>query len=175
MLVRYWRRTSEAALDFKLNSKKLIGAMAVELIREALQDEGIPVSSRDVFVRGTPHEIDLIIPRPNSTPPLYGILYEPEQVAVALEIRSHGSFGKDMLKGLRDCFTGLTELGVACAYITIKERTNYIYRATEESIGGFRCFTVGWYRGNNAPEASDEWPRFVYFLRQHITTYSLPV
>jgi len=48
----------------------------VEVIRQALLDDGIPVSSRDVFIRGIPIEFDLIVPRHDASPPADRILYE---------------------------------------------------------------------------------------------------
>jgi hypothetical protein len=73
------------------------GAATVEIVKHALKQEGIVTSARDVFVRGVPLEIDLIIPHRGAQPSVGGILYEPLEVAVALEIKKSGCYGKQSL------------------------------------------------------------------------------
>jgi hypothetical protein len=83
------RQARNASKGFQLKCTKVSGAMAAELIKKVLADEGIPTSARDVFIRGIPLEIDLIVPRRGQKPSL-GLLYEPQQVAAALEIKKDG-------------------------------------------------------------------------------------
>jgi hypothetical protein len=83
---------------------KFGGAATVEIVRKALAEEKIPTSARDVFVNGLPVEIDLIIPRRGAKPSLGGILYEPPQVALALEIKKSGLYGKESLAAIRNNF-----------------------------------------------------------------------
>ncbi len=52
---------TKASQDFGVKSKKFSGALTVELVREALLKEGFNVSERDVFIKGFPVEIDLLI------------------------------------------------------------------------------------------------------------------
>jgi hypothetical protein len=74
------RQAREANKDFQLTSRKFSGAMTAELMKRVLVKEGIPTSPRDVFIRGTPLQIDLIVPYRGEEPTL-GLLYEPRQVA----------------------------------------------------------------------------------------------
>jgi len=141
--------------------------MAAELMRRVLADEGIPTSSRDVFIRGIPLEIDLIVPLRGQEPTL-GLLYEPEQVAVALEIKKMGAFLKQTLQTIQKNFNQLKELEVPCAYVALEERESFRYKATEENIGGFKCFTLAWHkgRGGSGPvEDTQDWGRLLTFVR----------
>lgn len=139
--------------------------MTTELIKKVLADEGIRTSPRDVFIRGISLEIDLIVPYRGEEPTL-GLLYEPPQVAAALEIKKMGAFGAKTLQTIRDNFTRLRGIGVACAYVTLEEAKTYRYRATEENIGGFPCFTLTWHRVTNGPlEDTRDWERLLAFIR----------
>ncbi len=148
--------------------KKFAGSVAVEILRAALNDEGIFTSPRDVFVRGIPLEVDLIIPFKNQKP-ILGLLYEPKQVAVALEVKKSGTFGESALEKIRSDFAQLQEAGINCAYITFEERKNYRWRATNENLG-FPCYTLAWHVKTDGPlELTQDWDRFVIFLRKVVT------
>src|SRR5208282_5371229 len=83
----------KAKIDFGVNyPKKFGGAAAIEILRAALSEEGIMTSRRDVFVKGFPWEIDLIVPQKKAAPWL-DMVYEPREVSVALEVKKTGSFG----------------------------------------------------------------------------------
>jgi hypothetical protein len=162
------RQARNANRGFQLKCRKFAGAMAAELMKKALAGEGIPTSARDVFIRGIPLEIDLIVPRRGQEPSL-GLLYEPQQAAVALEIKKMGSFGDKTLQTIRNNFTQLRERGVLCAYVTLEERKTYRYKATEENLGGFPCFTLVWHKGKGGDgpvEETQDWDRLLVFLRQ---------
>ena len=160
------RQARNASKGFQLISRKFSGAMTAELIKRVLADEGIPTSARDVFIRGIPLEIDLIVPHSGPVPSL-GLLYEPQQVAVALEIKKMGAFGEQMLNTIRRNFNMLRELKVKCAYVTLEERKTYRHKATEENIGGFPCFTLAWHTVmNGLLEDTKDWDRLLTFLRQ---------
>lgn len=82
-----------ASEDFGKRNK-LAGAVTLEIIKSVLAVEGIPTSARDVFVKGVPVEIDLIVPRRGANPSLGGILYEASQVRGRIgdkEVRRPGS------------------------------------------------------------------------------------
>ncbi len=70
--------------------KKFGGAAAIEILRVALNEEGIMTSRRDVFVKGFSSEIDLLVPRKDAAPWLE-LLYEPQEVVVAFEVKKTGS------------------------------------------------------------------------------------
>lgn len=147
--------------------KKFAGAVAVEILRDTLSDEGIITSPRDVFVRGMPMEIDLIVPYKDEKPVL-GLLYDPKQVAVALEVKKGGSFGEGVLDKIRFNFTQLSEAGINCAYVTFEERQSYRWKATTENLG-FPCFTLAWHKKSDGPlDRTHDWERLVKFLRKLI-------
>ena len=53
---------------------KFAGAATVEIVKQALADEELPTSVRDVFVKGLPVEWDLVVPRPLAQPLLNGLI-----------------------------------------------------------------------------------------------------
>ena len=99
--------------------KKFGGAAAIEILRAASREEGIMTSRRDVFVKGFHSEIDLIVPQKNAAPWL-DLLYEPQDVSVALEVKKIGSFGEQGRDKIKRDFAGLKGLGVKCAYVHSK-------------------------------------------------------
>ncbi len=163
-IVRQARHASEG---FQLTCRKFAGAMTAELMKRVLADEGISTSARDVFIRGIPLEIDLIVPRRGEEPTL-GLLYEPQQVAAALEIKKSGVFGEHSLHTIRKNFTLLRGLNVACAYVTLEERKTYRHKATEKNIGG-PCFTLAWHKSTDVLVETQDWDRLLTFLRQRIS------
>ena len=148
--------------------RKFGGAATVEIVRQGLREEGISTSARDVFVNGVPVEIDVIVPRRGAKPSLGEILYEPSEVAVALEIKKSGSYGEKSLKSTRDNFKLLAETGVRCAYVTLEERQTYLYKGTEANLGA-PCFTLHWHQPESEPfRATEDWDRLVEFIRQQV-------
>jgi hypothetical protein len=143
--------------------KKFSGAATIEILREALSAEGIPVSSRDVFIRGIPVEIDLLVLHKAATPFL-GLLYEPQHVAVALEVKKTGTFGEDSLVKIKNDFGVLQKAGVPCAYVTFEERRGYRWAASNECLG-FPCFTLAWHTRTEGPlEQTEGWEHLLAFL-----------
>jgi hypothetical protein len=160
-------RARDEKAAFGIKCSKFAGAVTVEILRAALTDEGIPVSPRDVFVRGIPVEIDLVVPRPKQEP-LWGLLYEPGQVAAALEIKNTGTFGENSLAKIRRDFGHFREAGISCAYVTLEERRSYRWAASTEVLG-FSCFTLAWHAFTGGPiEPTEAWVELVKFLRKCI-------
>jgi len=150
--------------------KKFGGAAAIEILRAALREEGIMTSRRDVFVKGFPSEIDLIVPQKNTAPWL-DLLYEPKDVSVALEVKKIGSFGEQGRDKIKRDFTGLKGLGVKCAYVTFEDRENYRWRPTKKTLG-FPCFALAWHKFTDGPlettKHDEGWEALVKFLRNAI-------
>jgi hypothetical protein len=144
---------------------KFAGAVTVEIIKNALAAEGIRTSARDVFIKGLPIEIDLIVPRRGAEPSFGGVLYGAPEVAVALEIKKSGLYGERSLAAVRENFKALGAHGVACAYVTLGERQSYCYKATEENLGGIPCFTLCWTRGDGPLQETHDWDRLLKFLQ----------
>jgi hypothetical protein len=78
---------------------KFAGAATVEIIKKALANEALPASVRDVFIQGLPVEWDLVVPRPSAQPSLNGLLYEPGDVACALESNCRDCMEKRTRRG----------------------------------------------------------------------------
>ena len=81
------RQVDKAREMFGPKCDKYVGAVTVEAIRRALKRHGIETSSRDVFIRGVPIEVDLLIARRPSGPK-DELLYRPQDVAAAFEIKT---------------------------------------------------------------------------------------
>jgi len=153
----------DASDGFQVTCRKFAGAVTAELLKKFLAEEGISTSARDVYIQGIPLEIDLIIPR-RGQKPKFGLVYQPTQVAAALEIKKNGSFGEPTLLTVKQNFNRLRGEGVKCAYVAIEERKTFCWKATEENIGGFPCFTLCWHKGDNLTDTKD-WERLLTFLR----------
>ena len=143
--------------------------MTTELIKKFLSEEGISTSARDVFIRGIPLEIDLIVPYRGEEPTL-GLLYEPQQVAAALEVKKMGVFGMKSLQTIRENFNRLRDIDIPCAYVTLEERKTFLHKATVENIGGFPCFTLAWHKiMDGSLEDTGDWERLLRFIRDCVS------
>lgn len=157
-----------AKAGFGTTSAKFAGAVAVEILRTALLDEGIPVSSRDCFVLGIPIEVDLLVTR-RGAKATWELLYSPDDVRVALEIKQIGAFPGTIQKVRRD-FRRLSAdcPRLACAYVAIEERKGYKHAVTEANIG-HPAFTLAVYRDPiKAFELTGRWEDLLTFLREKI-------
>jgi hypothetical protein len=165
-------RVRKAKTDFgDYYPKKFGGAAAIEILRVALREERIETSRRDVFIRGIPLEVDLIVPRKGAKPWL-DLLYEPQHVVVALEVKKYGVYGEKARDKLKKNFASLWKKGVNCAYITFEDRESYLWRPKEEFLG-FPCFALAWTERDNgelkSTKEDENWEAFVKYLREEIT------
>lgn len=149
---------------------KFAGAATVEIVKQALADEELPTSVRDVFIQGLPVEWDLVVPRPSAQPSLNGLLYEPVNVACALEIKLSGLHGKADAPRIAYNFERARALGVSCAYVTLGERKSYLHKASEENLN-FPIFTITWHTANTLTDTGD-WGRLLTFLRERLSAAS---
>jgi hypothetical protein len=150
-------------------SRKYTGAATVEVLRDHLGRHGLVTSTRDVYIRGLPIEIDLLLPRPRAGA-VHGILYEPQDVVFVLEVKASGSFGEQSQQAVRRTFERVWQAaGVGCGYVTIWERRGYKWAVTDESLGGFKAYTL--FRHGGRPEelrpehATGDWERLLSDLR----------
>ncbi len=158
---REWKARFAAAAGRNVN--KFTGAVTIEILRAALAGEGVATSARDVFVLGVPPEVDLILPFHWVEAPL-GLVYKPDQVALALEVKNGGAYPGSFQKVRRD-FDLLRAAGVRCAYLTLEEGRRYKLAVTEERVGA-PCFTLAWHSRFGGPfEPSGDWARFLEFVR----------
>jgi hypothetical protein len=139
---------------------KFEGHLAVEILKQALAEEGVRTSSRDVFVKGLPIEWDLILPTPGAVPLFNGLLYEASQVVVGIEVKLSGVVGKTLLITRRN-FALAKAQGVPGCYVAFCDRKRAA--ATDENLG-FPCFNLTWSLGGGKREDTGAWPRFVDFL-----------
>jgi hypothetical protein len=123
---------------------KLTGALAMEVIRRWLREGGISVSARDVYILGNPTEFDLLAVRRDSVP-RHGIIYDPADVAVVLEIKFSGVFSKDAAQDLRKRFEKVKadHPHIQCVYLTVQENEKFKSKVTEAELG-FPVFTLNW-------------------------------
>lgn len=147
--------------------KKFAGAVTVEVLRCFLARRGIPVSARDVYIRGVPIEMDVVVPTKEAAP-LYGLLYKPEEVVVVLEVKKRGSFGESTVNNIKTNFQRIRGLnaGIHCAYVTLEEQRGFKHAPTQDKVG-FPCFTLFWYQGSGKSfrrDPSDDWEKLVRFL-----------
>jgi len=151
---------------------KFAGAATVEIVKQALADERLPTSVRDVFIKGLPVEWDLVVPLASAEPSLNGLTYEPAHVACALEIKLSGLHGQEDAPRIAYNFERAKALGVACAYLTLGERKSYRHRATEANLN-FPIFTITWHTANTLTDTGD-WERLLTFLRGRPSAGSHP-
>lgn len=152
----------KAKESFGTKCSKYLGTLFVELVREALVEEGIEVSRRDCFIKGIPVEIDLLIPR-QGTSPQHGVLYKPQDVLIALEVKAHGAYGEPAVSGIKKNFLAIQENHdkLRCFYITLMDRKGYKWSITDESLG-FPAYTLFFYSGNQEDcESTGDWKRLL--------------
>ena len=94
--------------------------------------------------------------------PVFNLLYEPDEVNVAVEVKLSGVVG-DAINITRRNFEAARATGVKCCYVSFCDRQK---AAAKTEILGFPCFNLTWSHGLNKPrEDSGEWPSLVRFLR----------
>jgi hypothetical protein len=153
----------EARRDFGPKCQKLAGSITVELIGDFLSRLGIPVSARDVFIRGVPVELDLLVPGPMTTP-RHKLIYEPSDVLAAFEVKNLGAF-PGALASIRRSFDLIRSAnpGIYCAYITLSERKNYKWKATAENLGA-DVYTLFWHNSsikNRRFDPTGDWDKLI--------------
>ena len=150
---------------------KFAGALTVEVLRRALEEEGICVSARDVFIQGVPTEIDLLVPRADVVAE-HGLLYAPEDVLVVLEIKNYGSFGEPTIGKTKDDFRAIHQRNaqICCAYVTLEERKGYKWAVSDENLG-FPTYTLFWHSGSGAKytrHPTGDWERLLRDIKDVI-------
>jgi len=166
------KKVRKAKVDFGTNyPKKYGGAAAIEILRDELNKSDIKTSKRDVFIKNIPLEIDLVIPTRNAKPYL-GLLYEPDEVIVALEIKKLGAFGESGRNKIRNDFRQLKKKGVNCVYVSIEERKDYKWRPTKKTLG-FPCFTLAWHKTTNEIliPTKEGWEALIRFIQKEINSH----
>ena len=149
--------------DFGGKCSKYAGTLTVEILRMALQEHGFCVSQRDVFIRGVPIEVDLVICKPDASPG-NGILYEPDDVLAAIEVKCSGLFSGDSLQRIRSNFSRIRQSGpeIRCIYVTLSEREGFKHAATPEALNTPYVYTLFWHReSEDAYDSTEDWGRLL--------------
>ncbi|HLI62333.1 MAG TPA: hypothetical protein VKV05_02955 [Terriglobales bacterium] len=155
--------------SFGTKCHKYAGALTVECLRQAFAEHGIPTSQRDVFIKGVPVEIDLVVPKTTARPD-YGICYEADDVLAALEVKSYGAFGQGAAERIRACFKEIlrSNPSIWCAYVTLTERKNYKYAVNCSNLE-FPAFTLFWHSGpevNPQFSSTGQWAHLISELKK---------
>jgi hypothetical protein len=158
-LLEQIEQSYDAAFE-EVYCQKFSGALTVELIRHHLLKHGIPVSQRDVFIKNIPIEIDLVIPRRGASAK-HRLLYEPEDVVAALEIKYRGAVGAKTLQTTHQNFKRITRdyKHIQCIYIAAIENVTYKHAVRSVSLG-FPAYTLVWYHDQKYT-ASTDWTRLI--------------
>lgn len=154
-------------ISFGIKSKKFSGALMVEVLKSHLEKVGFSVSNRDVFVRGVKAEIDLLVIRKEAVSQ-YSLIYDPNDVVAAFEVKRSGSHGEQEVYNLKDTFDRIKEKNsdIFCCYITLKERKNYKYKITSEKLG-HEAYTLFSYEreGEGLKKNKGEWDKLLGKLK----------
>lgn len=145
---------------------KFTGALTIEIIRNHLIQVGLPVSSRDIYIRGYSSEFDLAVVKDN-VEPVYGILYEPEDVAAIIEIKYSGVYSKDVPETVKRLFDGVRRRNthIVCVYLSVCENPFFKYRIMSNTLG-HPAFTLCWVnRSNEILTIGDPFDSFAETLR----------
>lgn len=169
---------SNAKKDFGIKCAKFAGTVTVEVIKLALEKHGILTSPRDVFIKGLPIEIDLLISTREAVPE-HSILYEPQDVLLVLEIKNYGSFGESTISSIKKNFQRIRQLNkeICCAYITLVERKGYKWAISRENTG-FPSYTLFWHHGsgrNFKIELTGDWKKLLDDINKIIQNYNASI
>jgi hypothetical protein len=157
----------------KTKCTKFVGALTVELLRKEFLKLGLNLSNRDVFIRGIPSELDLLVAKTGNYPE-ENLVYDADQVLAVFEIKFRGSYGKSTVDEIKDVFDSIKRLNrhIECFYVSISENKRYKYRITEDNLG-YDCFEL-FTRDTNLESAlkreqlrlTGDWQRLVQRLQQ---------
>ena len=146
---------------------KLTGSLAVEVLREHLRESGLPVSQRDVFIRGVKHELDLVVPSPDSRPS-HNLIFEPSDVRAVLEVKYSGVYNRQVVPGLKACFDSIKSRcpHVFCACVVVQEREGFRFAANSAELE-HPVYTLHLWSGSreNARDTG-EWQNLIKALRE---------
>ena len=158
---------NRASFEFGATCGKFKGAFLVEFVRGILSENGLHVSSRDVFIRGVPVEFDLLVLKPGAQPH-HAVFYDPSDVLAAIEVKNSGAFGEQAVVRLKECFSLVKacEREILCVYLTLDESVGCLYAPTDKTIGG-RAYTLLWWHGvrKGGHKESGDWSKFLCDMR----------
>jgi hypothetical protein len=154
--------------DSARHQTKAIGAVTNEVIRQHLEQQGILVSSRNVFIDGLSTEWDLIVHRAGAVPEV-GCVWSPSDVLAVVEIKYSGLYDHVAIQRLNDTFSRLTNKHphIKAFYFTLMETTSARDKVTDATLG-CRVLTLHWHRqrkGKYVFNITNDWDLLVNDLR----------
>ena len=161
------REQVNSAWDDCGKCSKYVGALMMETIRQALQKNGIPVSTRDVFIKEIPIEFDLVIPRHGAPEPIHGILYEPEDVVAVLEIKASGLCDYNSKNRIEACREKVLKENskIFFGYVTLSENQKFHEKNFHEDEWAYPLF---WWRGKDKYDSTGSWQKLLNELHKCI-------
>jgi hypothetical protein len=162
---KFYNRFGEDSARYQT---KAIGAVTNEIIRNHLEQVGILVSNRNVFIDGLPTEWDLIVHRAGAVPE-FSCVWSPTDVLAVIEIKCSGLYDHVAIQRLNDTFTRLTKKHphIKPFYFTLMETTSARDKVTDETLG-CRALTLHWHRqhkGKYVYNITNDWELLLNNLR----------
>jgi hypothetical protein len=164
-----WKEEAEEIWDQYATAKKCCGekctkfggALFTEILRKHLLPHGIPVSTRDVFVRDLNLEVDLLVHTKTAAEPDHGILYNPSDVLGVLEVKAFGAVGgKEAVQVVKRNLETIGQLtGAKCFYVCLQENQEREFDGQQVSFGDYSFFL-----NKTKPRRRDEtgdWKRLI--------------
>lgn len=147
---------------------KAIGAVTNEVVRRHLEQEGIFVSNRNVFIDGLPTEWDLIVFKAGAVPKV-GCVWCPADVLAVIEIKYSGLYDRKAIPRLKSTFSRLTQKHphIKPFYFTLMETPSAQKYVSDETLG-CRALTLHWYRqcrGEDVYSITKDWEYLVKDLQ----------
>ena len=152
--------------DMSCDSDKFKGTATVQVLREHLSLKGYNVSDRDVYIKGIPNELDLLILRKNVDKSF--IIYNPEDVIFVFEIKYNSTTNLKHLLSVYNCIMKRNNK-INCAYVTILDQNSWTKVFTKEAIG-FDYFVLYTYRSTTRmlPEMDmGGWEKLLKYLEEN--------
>lgn len=149
---------------------KYVGALMMEVISKALQENDIPVSNRDVFIKGIPIEFDLIVPRHGVCDPVDGILYETEDVVAVLEIKASGLFDYNSKKRIEKCREDVRKANphIFYGYLTLSENQSFHEKNFREDEWVYPLFWWHPLKNQDPYKSTESWQKLLSELHQRV-------
>lgn len=168
---KIWRLREEMKVGGNLVDK-FTGAITVELLKKKLMQEGFNVSNRDVYIKGVPYEIDLLILKKGERDK-ENLFYNPKQIAAVFEVKFSGAFPGDPEK-INKFFDSVKKVNksIRCIYLAVSENTKYKYYPEEKKLRDFPCFLLDRDTGleraknKNKLKITGDWDKLIKFLNK---------
>lgn len=125
--VEILKRLQQIEKELLFKNRQFSGAAMVHIVKDLLKEYELYTSDKDVFIKGIPIEIDLLIVKKDSKP-LYGILWNADDVLFALEIKKSGVIEINNSYKINADFNRIKSLypHIKLLYITLSESRNNI-------------------------------------------------